>query len=52
MPNLFGQHAIVIGAGMGGLTAAKALSPYFDKVTVLERDALPATAEPRIGTPH
>lgn len=52
MPNSFGQHAIVIGAGMGGLTAAKALSPYFDKVTVLERDALSATAEPRIGTPH
>jgi 2-polyprenyl-6-methoxyphenol hydroxylase-like FAD-dependent oxidoreductase len=52
MPNSFGQHAIVIGAGMGGLSAAKALSPYFDKVTVLERDALPATAEPRVGTPH
>lgn len=52
MPNSFGKHAIVIGAGMGGLTAAKALSPYFDKVTVLERDALPVAAEPRIGTPH
>jgi 2-polyprenyl-6-methoxyphenol hydroxylase-like FAD-dependent oxidoreductase len=37
---------------MGGLTAAKALSSYFDKVTVLERDALAAKAEPRIGTPH
>jgi 2-polyprenyl-6-methoxyphenol hydroxylase-like FAD-dependent oxidoreductase len=52
MPNLFGRHAIVIGAGMGGLAAAKALSSHFDKVTVLERDALPATADPRIGTPH
>ena len=52
MPNSFGRHAVVIGAGMGGLAAAKALSPYFDKVTVLERDALPATADPRIGTPH
>ncbi|HLG82918.1 MAG TPA: FAD-dependent monooxygenase [Bradyrhizobium sp.] len=52
MPNSFGKHAIVIGAGMGGLAAAKALSPYFDKVTALERDALPATAEPRMGTPH
>ena len=52
MPNSFGKHAVVIGAGMGGLTAATALSPYFDKVTVLERDALPAKAEPRIGTPH
>ena len=48
----FGKHAIVIGAGMGGLTAAKALSSYFGKVTVLERDALHAKAEARIGTPH
>jgi 2-polyprenyl-6-methoxyphenol hydroxylase-like FAD-dependent oxidoreductase len=37
---------------MGGLAAAKVLSPHFDKITVLERDALPAKAEPRIGTPH
>lgn len=52
MPKSFGRHAVVIGAGMGGLAAAKALSPYFDKITVLERDALPTAAEPRIGTPH
>ena len=35
------EHAVVIGAGMGGLAAAKAVAPYFDKVTVLDRDALP-----------
>ncbi len=52
MPNSFGKHAIVIGAGMGGLTAAKALSSYFHKISVVERDTLPASAEPRIGTPH
>ena len=52
MPNSFGHHAVVIGAGMGGLAAAQALSSCFDKVTVLERDALPTIAEPRIGTPH
>jgi flavin-dependent dehydrogenase len=38
---LLGRHAIVVGAGIGGLTAAKALSSHFGDVTVLERDALP-----------
>ena len=52
MPNLLGKHAIVVGAGIGGLTAAKALSSYFDEITVLERDLLPATAEARAGTPQ
>ena len=33
-----GQRAIVIGAGMGGLTAARALAPYFEHVVVIERD--------------
>jgi 2-polyprenyl-6-methoxyphenol hydroxylase-like FAD-dependent oxidoreductase len=37
---------------MGGLTAAKALSAYFDKVTVLERDVLPSGPEARTGTPQ
>jgi 2-polyprenyl-6-methoxyphenol hydroxylase-like FAD-dependent oxidoreductase len=52
MTNLLGRHAIVVGAGIGGLTAAKALSSYFDNVTVLERDALPAAPIVRTGTPQ
>jgi 2-polyprenyl-6-methoxyphenol hydroxylase-like FAD-dependent oxidoreductase len=52
MSNLIGKHAIVIGAGMGGLVAAKTLSFYFDHVTVLERDKLPSDAAPRQGTPQ
>src|SRR5947209_14765501 len=52
MTNLFGQHAIVVGAGIGGLTAAKALSSYFAHVTVLERDALPTAPIVRTGTPQ
>jgi 2-polyprenyl-6-methoxyphenol hydroxylase-like FAD-dependent oxidoreductase len=48
----FGKHAVVVGAGIGGLTAAKALSSYFETVSVLERDALPAGPEARTGTPQ
>jgi len=52
MKGSLGKHAIVVGAGMGGLVAAKALSTHFEKVTVLERDALPDGPQPRIGTPQ
>jgi len=50
MPGLLGRHAIVVGAGIGGLAAAKALSSLFETVTVLERDALPSEPIARIGT--
>ena len=52
MTTLLGRHAVVVGAGIAGLTAAKALSPHFDKVTVIERDALPAAPIARAGTPQ
>jgi 2-polyprenyl-6-methoxyphenol hydroxylase-like FAD-dependent oxidoreductase len=52
MTNLLGRHAIVVGAGIGGLTAAKALSAYFGKVSVIERDTLPAAPIARTGTPQ
>jgi 2-polyprenyl-6-methoxyphenol hydroxylase-like FAD-dependent oxidoreductase len=52
MPGLLGRHAIVVGAGIGGLAAAKALSSFFEAVTVLERDALPSVPIARIGTPQ
>jgi 2-polyprenyl-6-methoxyphenol hydroxylase-like FAD-dependent oxidoreductase len=52
MPGPIGRHAIVIGAGMGGLAAAKALSSSFETVTVLERDELPPGPIARSGTPH
>lgn len=52
MPDPARRHAVVIGAGMAGLTAAGALSRHFGKVTVIERDVLPAEVAPRRGTPQ
>jgi len=52
MPDLARSHAVVIGAGMAGLTAAQAISRHFGKVTVIERDVLPAEPAPRSGTPQ
>ena len=49
---LFGKQAVVIGAGMGGLTAAGALADRFDQVVVLERDTLASEPAYRAGTPQ
>jgi len=46
------KQAVVIGAGMGGLAAAKAVAPHFEKVVVFDRDALPDVPAPRLGTPQ
>lgn len=45
-------RAIVIGAGMGGLLAARALADTHRQVTVVERDRLPAPGEDRRGVPQ
>jgi 2-polyprenyl-6-methoxyphenol hydroxylase-like FAD-dependent oxidoreductase len=52
MPLPFAERAVVIGAGMSGLAAAKAIAPYFVRVTVMDRDALPDRPAPRMGTPQ
>jgi 2-polyprenyl-6-methoxyphenol hydroxylase-like FAD-dependent oxidoreductase len=46
------EHAIVIGASMAGLGAARALSAHFQRVTVVERDVLPTTPQTRKGVPQ
>lgn len=47
-----GEHAVVIGASMAGLLAARALINHFGSVTVLERDRLQDTDRPRKGVPQ
>ena len=47
-----GSHAVVIGASMGGLLAARALSGMYEKVTVLDRDELPDGPTARKGVPQ
>jgi voltage-gated potassium channel Kch len=47
-----GGHAIVVGASIGGLLAARALTDFYDDVTIVERDELPLTYEPRKGVPQ
>ena len=52
MNRLLGRRAVVIGAGIGGLSAAGALAKYFEQVEILERDGLPVSAGSRSGTPQ
>jgi 2-polyprenyl-6-methoxyphenol hydroxylase-like FAD-dependent oxidoreductase len=47
-----GERAVVCGAGMGGLLAARVLSDFYDAVTVVERDKLPDDADQRRGVPQ
>jgi 2-polyprenyl-6-methoxyphenol hydroxylase-like FAD-dependent oxidoreductase len=47
-----GRRAVVVGAGIGGLSAAGALAKYFDGVDIIERDDLAASAGSRSGTPQ
>src|SRR5215469_6478809 len=47
-----GKRAIVVGAGLGGLSAARVLSDYFDEVVILDRDDLPDNVISRPGVPQ
>jgi flavin-dependent dehydrogenase len=46
------SHAVVIGASMSGLLAARALSGHFRQVTIVERDALTDEDGARAGVPQ
>jgi 2-polyprenyl-6-methoxyphenol hydroxylase-like FAD-dependent oxidoreductase len=47
-----GDHAVVLGASMAGLLAARVLSDAYERVTLVERDALPTRPERRRGVPQ
>jgi 2-polyprenyl-6-methoxyphenol hydroxylase-like FAD-dependent oxidoreductase len=47
-----GHRAVVVGAGLAGLAAARVLAEHVDEVVVVERDPLPEDASSRPGTPQ
>ena len=47
-----GERAVVLGASMGGLLAARVLADFYETVTVVERDALPDEPANRRGVPQ
>lgn len=46
------DHAVVIGASIAGLCAARVLSDFFGRVTVFERDELPSAPANRATVPQ
>jgi 2-polyprenyl-6-methoxyphenol hydroxylase-like FAD-dependent oxidoreductase len=52
MPGRPLRHALVAGGSIAGLFAARVLSDAFERVTLVERDALACLPEPRKGVPQ
>ncbi|MGH3924015.1 MAG: FAD-dependent oxidoreductase, partial [Pseudonocardiaceae bacterium] len=46
------DHAVVLGASMAGLLAARVLADAYTRVTVIERDNLPRDTAQRRGVPQ
>ena len=44
-----GDHAVVLGAGIAGLVAARVLADGYQRVTVVERDRLTDSMKDRRG---
>jgi 2-polyprenyl-6-methoxyphenol hydroxylase-like FAD-dependent oxidoreductase len=51
-PDYATDHAVVVGGSIAGLMTARVLTQYFARVTVIERDHLPAAPTFRTGVPH
>jgi 2-polyprenyl-6-methoxyphenol hydroxylase-like FAD-dependent oxidoreductase len=52
MSRQIGDRAVVLGASMAGLLAARVLADAYAQVTVIDRDDLPQTPMHRRGVPH
>jgi 2-polyprenyl-6-methoxyphenol hydroxylase-like FAD-dependent oxidoreductase len=52
MSRPIGDRAVVLGASMAGLLAARVLADSYRQVTVLDRDQLPEAGTHRRGVPH
>ncbi len=52
MATRVGDHAVVVGGSIAGLLAARVLAETHARVTVVERDALPAEPAHRRGVPQ
>jgi len=52
MNNQIGDRAVVRGASMAGLLAARVLADSYGQVTVVDRDELPEKPSHRRGVPH
>lgn len=50
-PGKYG-HAVIAGASIGGLLAARAVSDSFERVTIIDRDELPTHPVVRRGVPQ
>lgn len=46
------KKAIIVGGSIAGLASAKALAPYFDKITIFDADEIKDAEEARKGTPQ
>jgi 2-polyprenyl-6-methoxyphenol hydroxylase-like FAD-dependent oxidoreductase len=46
------SDAVVLGASMGGVLAARVLAEQYEQVTIVDRDSLPATGQHRRGVPQ
>jgi len=46
------HHAVVLGAGLAGLVHTVPLAQRFDRVTLVDRDVLPAGPQPHRGVPQ
>jgi 2-polyprenyl-6-methoxyphenol hydroxylase-like FAD-dependent oxidoreductase len=46
------DHAVVIGSGIAGLTAAQVLTGYFERVTIVDRDEQSGSDDFRSGVPQ